>query len=190
MEKHLKLVEEINSCTKCELCKTSGLKVPGEGNLQAKIFICGEAAGAEEEKQGRPFVGRSGKLLNNMLASIELKREDVWIGNTVCCRPPNNRNPLPEESAACRPFFLRRLEIIKPKVIVALGNVALGTLTGVGSGITKRCGKWEEVEIEGNTYKILPQMHPSALLRNPKWKEPAWYTMQELKKYLDLEYEK
>ena len=177
---------EIGECTRCSLCKTPGKPVPGEGNIDTDIVFIGEGPGSTEAEQGRPFVGRAGKLLDNMILSIDFKREDVWIGNIVKHRPPNNRKPTPEEMKACMPFLIRQLEIIQPKVIIALGNTALGGLTGIDGGIVRRCGKWEDTHIiNGRATKVLPVFHPSALLRRAEWKEPAWHALQKAKKFLD-----
>lgn len=180
--KLLEIVTEINQCTACSLSNTPGLHVPGEGNSEAKIVFLGEAPGATEAEKGRPFVGRAGKLLDNMIQSMDLQRSDVYILNVVKCRPPDNRRPLPAEITSCKSFLLKQLEIINPKVIIALGNTALGFLTGKDSGIVSRCGNFEKVEINGKSIDIMPVFHPSALLRNPKFKEPAWYALQKVAK--------
>jgi DNA polymerase len=172
--------EDVDKCTSCLLCANRINTVFGEGNPKAKIVFCGEAPGQTEDETGRPFVGRAGKLLDNMINSMGLGREDVYILNVCKCRPPGNRKPNSEEMDTCKPFLLRQLEIIKPKVIVALGNTALGGLTGVDGGITRRCGQWEEA----CGTKLMPCYHPSALLRNPKWKDPAWFALQKVKKEL------
>lgn len=175
--------DEVEKCTACSLCRNRTHTVFGEGNPEAKIVFCGEAPGQTEDETGRPFVGRAGKLLDNMIKSMELERADVYILNICKCRPPGNRAPMPEEMDACSHFLLRQAEIIQPKVIVALGNTALGGLTGNGSGITRRCGEWEEMEVgvQGmKDIKLMPCFHPSALLRNPKWKDPSWYALQKV----------
>ena len=178
----LRALEDVNSqvekCTSCNLCEKRTQTVFGEGNPEAKIVFCGEAPGQTEDETGRPFVGRAGKLLTNMIKNgLELEREDVYILNICKCRPPGNRTPKPEEMDTCKPFLLLQLGIIQPEVIVALGNTALGGLTGNGSGITRRCGEWEEA----HDIKLMPCFHPSALLRNPKWKDPSWFALQKVK---------
>lgn len=139
----------------------------------------------DEDAEGRPFIGRSGKLLDNMIKSIGLEREDVYIMNTVKCRPPGNANPLPEQLLACRPYFTSQLLALDPKVIALLGSVAMNAVLGPGLGITKRCGNWEELEVvKGKKIKAMPCFHPAALLRNPGWKEPAWDAFQKIKEEL------
>jgi DNA polymerase len=182
----LAIASEVDACEHCPLHKDPGKSVPGEGNTDADLMFIGEAPGATESEQGRPFVGRAGKLLDNMIKSIELSRGDVFIGNICKHRPPNNRKPTGAEMQLCIPFLYRQIEIIKPRVIVALGNTALEGLTGYGS-ISKRCGEWEFVDIEGQSIAMMPCYHPSALLRNPNWKVPAWHAIQKVKTYLEEE---
>jgi uracil-DNA glycosylase len=178
------IADEIATCVLCPLHKDPGKSVPGEGNENADLMFIGEAPGATESVQGRPFVGRAGKLLDNMIKSLELSREDVFIANICKHRPPNNRKPTGAEMQLCIPFLYRQIGIIKPRTIVALGNTALEGLTGYGS-ISKRCGEWEFVDIDGQSIAMMPCYHPSALLRNPKWKVPAWNAMQKVKAYLE-----
>lgn len=178
------LKAKAESCEACDLCKTRTNVVFGEGNPQAQIVFVGEGPGRTENDTGRPFVGRAGKLLTNMILSIGLKREDVYILNIVKCWPPNNRKPTQEEMNACRPFLVRQLETIQPRVIVALGNTALGGLTGNDGGITKRCGVWEDVEVGYIKSKLMPCFHPSYLLREPKYKDNAWYALNSVRKLL------
>jgi DNA polymerase len=149
------------------------------------MFI-GEAPGATEAEQGLPFVGRAGKLLNNMIRAAGLERDEVFIANITKHRPPNNRKPTMAEMQACLPFLYQQIEIIEPKVIVALGNTALEGLTDYGS-ITKRCGKWENLDVNGINIMLMPCFHPSALLRNPNWKEPAKKAMREVRKWLGID---
>lgn len=176
------LEEEIYTCKKCRLCETPGLHVPGEGNPDAAIIFVGEGPGATEAETGRPFVGRAGKLLDNMIASMGLQRNEVYIANICKCRPPGNRKPKPDEMNMCKPYLFWQIAVIQPKVIVALGNTALGGLTGRDGGISSRCGEWETVE----KLKMMPCYHPSALLRNPNWKTPAWYALQKVAKELAI----
>lgn len=177
---HLQAInEQVKTCTKCRLHKTRTNTVFGEGNIRADVVFVGEGPGETEDQTGRPFVGRAGKLLDNMIQSIGLKREDVYIANVVKCRPPGNRVPDVFESEECIPYLLNQIGILKPKVVVVLGNTALGAVTGKGSGITKRCGEWEKMP-GGVGIKVMPCFHPSALLRNPKWKEPAWNALQKV----------
>ena len=176
------LNSEVTKCQSCRLSESRTQTVFGEGSLDAKVAFIGEAQGATEDETGRPFVGRAGKLLDNMIASMGLKREDVYIANICKCRPPGNRKPTKDEMDACIPYLSNQLRTIQPKVIVALGNTALGGLTGKDGGIVKRCGEWEW-EIDNN-WMIMPCYHPSALLRNPNWKEPAWNALQKVAKEL------
>lgn len=170
--------EQVQGCVSCTLHLKRTQTVFGEGNPLASVVFVGEAPGATEDETGRPFVGRAGKLLDNMIKVIGLERKDVYIANVCKCRPPENRKPKPEEMKICSEFLRGQLRIIKPKVIVALGNTALGGLTGNDGGIVKRCGEWEEF----GDIKLMPCYHPSALLRNPSWKEPAWYALEKVAK--------
>lgn len=176
------LTADINDCKKCELYKSVTFKVPGTGNLNARIMLVGEAPGRSENEQGKPFVGRAGKLLTNMLLSIDLTRDDVFIANILKCWPPNNRKPTNNEMQLCIPYLYRLIKIIEPKVIIGLGNTALEGLTGRGF-ISSRCGNWETIYVEDLKINLMPCYHPAALLRNPKWKEPAWYALQKVKEY-------
>ncbi len=176
-----KLDSAISSCMKCNLGATRRKFVFGVGNLNSKLVLIGEAPGADEDEQGEPFVGRAGQLLNKILAAVQLKREDVYICNILKCRPPNNRDPLPEEAEACEPYLKKQLEIIKPKIILCLGRIAGQTLLKTNATLT---------ELRKNTYeyqgiKVLVTFHPAALLRNPNWKRPAWEDVQKMRKMYD-----
>jgi DNA polymerase len=173
------IANNINVCTKCELCNTPGKHVPGTGLETAKIVALGEAPGATEAECGLPFVGRAGKLLDGLLEMVGLSRDKIYILNTVCCRPPENRKPLPKESQECRHFLVEQLEILNPDIIIALGNSALGAITGIDGGIVKRCGKWETTNIIGKNTLVMPCFHPSGILRNPNWKEPTLLALKE-----------
>jgi DNA polymerase len=169
-------------CHLCHLSKTRMNVVFGEGNLNAKIMFVGEAPGENEDKEGRPFVGRSGELLNAMIENVlGLKREDVYITNIVKCRPPNNRNPLEEETRTCLPFLKKQIEIIKPKIIVTLGSVALKYLTSNEFQISKVRGTL----IKQDNLVIIPTFHPSFLLRNPSAKKDAFEDLKSIKKLYD-----
>lgn len=166
---------------KCQLGSTRKNFVFGVGNPKAKLVLIGEAPGADEDEQGEPFVGRAGQLLNKILAAVQLKREDVYICNILKCRPPNNRDPLPEEVAACEPFLKRQLEIMQPKLILCLGRIAAQTLLKTKATLS---------ELRNNIYqyqgiKVLVTFHPAALLRNPNWKRPAWEDVQKMRKMYD-----
>ncbi len=166
---------EILSCTKCELHKSKTNYVPGSGNPNARVVFVGEAPGREEDRQGEPFVGAAGKLLNEMLARIGLRREDVFICNVLKCRPPNNRDPKPEEIEACGGYLLRQLDVIKPDVIVCLGRIAAKFIfENFGlefTSISKVRGKVFTVRRWGKDVKIYPIYHPAAILYRPQLRE-------------------
>ncbi len=166
------IAEEIRKCTRCPLHLTRTNAVPGEGNPKAKIVFIGEAPGRNEDLQGRPFVGAAGKLLTELLEGIGLTRRDVFITNVVKCRPPNNRDPKPEEISACLPFLKRQLEVIDPDMIVALGRHSALTLLKLANreerSIMKVRGKVFEVELFGRKRKLIPTLHPAAALYNPR----------------------
>jgi len=156
-----------------------------DGNPEAEIMLIGEAPGAEEDRQGKPFVGRSGQLLDRMLAAIGLDRTKVYIANTVPWRPPGNRAPTPEESALCLPFLTRQVELIAPKVIMTLGGPAMQTVFSTTSGIIKMRGRWSTVTIGQHQAEAMPTLHPAYLLRNPATKQQAWRDLLRLKLKLD-----
>jgi uracil-DNA glycosylase len=170
--------DELGDCTRCKLCKGRKNIVFGEGNPEAVLVFVGEGPGQEEDQQGRPFVGAAGQLLTDIIVKgMKLNREDVYICNIVKCRPPGNRNPEPEEIEACEPFLVKQLQAIRPKMIVALGNVAVKTLLKTKEGITKLRGTWQ-------TYQgipLMPTFHPAYLLRNPSDKKLVW---EDIKKVL------
>ena len=164
------LVEVYNQASACELCplhETRGRVVFGSGNADADLMFVGEAPGAEEDRQGLPFVGRAGKFLTELLEGIGMKRDDVFIGNTLMCRPPGNRDPLPIEIETCRPYLERKVELIQPKVIGTLGNFATKLLTGSQIGITKVRGTAQQHTLGGRPVLLLPLFHPAAGLRTP-----------------------
>jgi DNA polymerase len=169
--------EELGDCTRCKLHNGRKTIVFGEGNPHAELVFVGEGPGYEEDQQGRPFVGAAGQLLTDIIVKgMKLRREDVYICNIVKCRPPDNRNPEPDEIGACEPFLIKQLQAIKPKVIVALGNVAAKTLLKTTEGITKLRGKW-------HTYQgipLMPTFHPAYLLRNPRDKALVWNDIQQV----------
>ncbi|GLQ54891.1 uracil-DNA glycosylase [Devosia nitrariae] len=151
-----------------------------DGNPEAEIMLIGEAPGADEDRIGRPFVGRSGQLLDRMLAAIGLDRTKVYIANTVPWRPPGNRNPSPEEMALCLPFLNRQVELVAPKVIVSLGGPATKTVFGTDVGILKMRGKWGDVTLGGHKAMGLATLHPAYLLRTPSAKQQAWRDLLSL----------
>ena len=175
------VAERIRTTYCCALCPGRTNAVPGEGSPNAKLFLCGEGPGATEDAQGRPFVGQAGNLLNGILEAIEVPRDSVYITNIVKCRPPLNRKPLPDEIAACMPYLHRQLEIIRPKVILALGGTAGEALLGVRKSLGELRGKV-------HTYNGIPLIvtyHPAALLRNPNWKKPTWDDVRIARQLLD-----
>lgn len=176
-----KLAAHVASCTRCPLYSTATNPVPGEGNPNAGFMCVGEAPGATEDETGRPFVGAAGQLLTKILAAIDLRREDVFICNVLKHRPPGNRNPRPEEVAACSPYLIRQIELIRPKVILALGTFAAQTLLDTKLSIGKLRG-------QVHRYYGVPLVvtyHPAALLRNPGWKRPTWDDVKLARRILD-----
>ncbi|MFL5548544.1 MAG: uracil-DNA glycosylase [Gemmatimonadales bacterium] len=175
------VAERIRTTHCCALCPNRTNAVPGEGNPQAKLFLVGEGPGATEDAQGRPFVGQAGNLLNGILEAIEVPRDTVYITNIVKCRPPQNRKPLPDEIAACIPYLHRQIEIVQPKVILALGSTAAEAILGVRKSLGELRGKV-------HTYNGIPLVvtyHPAALLRNPNWKKPTWDDVRIARQLLD-----
>jgi uracil-DNA glycosylase len=165
------LAEEVSSCVKCRLCKTRKQTVFADGSSGARIMFIGEAPGADEDAQGVPFVGRAGQLLTRMIEDgMGLPRSSVYIANVLKCRPPENRNPEPDEIAACRGYLERQIDLVKPEVLVALGKFAAHFLLETEEGITRLRGKW-------GSYRgipVMPTLHPSYLLRQPAQKKEAW----------------
>lgn len=177
-------IEEIRSqvhqCQKCPLSKTRTQTVFGEGNLRAQLIFVGEAPGYEEDQQGRPFVGRAGQLLTRIITAMNLTREEVYITNVVKCRPPQNRNPLPDEITACEPYLHNQLEIIQPRVICALGNFASQTILKTKNPISRlrgRCYNYRNIP-------VVPTFHPAACLRFPRYKNMVWEDMKLVKEIL------
>ena len=165
MSELTELYKEIAACQRCELAKGRTHTVPGEGPENAEIMFIGEAPGFHEARQGRPFVGAAGKFLDELLASIGLTREDVYIGNVIKCRPPGNRDPLADEMAACRPFLDKQIELIQPKLIVTLGRFSMARYFP-NTQITRIHG--QPKRIGGRIY--YPMFHPAAALHQPKWR--------------------
>ncbi len=168
IEELKKLEEEAKSCCKCRLCKTRTNVVFGEGAPQTNLMLVGEAPGEQEDLQGRPFVGRAGQLLTRFLNLYGVSRNKVYITNVVKCRPPNNRNPAPDEIAACYPFLEKQIEFISPEVILCLGAFAARTILNLPekTPISKIRGKEHRVEIGGKEITVIPTFHPAYLLRN------------------------
>lgn len=170
------LEAEVARCQRCDLYKTRTQTVFGVGNRQADLLIVGEAPGANEDKQGEPFVGRAGKLLNSMLQAIQLSREEVYIANILKSRPPNNRDPKPEEVAACTPFLLRQIALLKPKLILAVGRIAAQFLLNTNEAMAKLRGR--EFHYGPYDTPLLVTYHPAYLLRSPREKRKAWDDLQ------------
>ncbi len=168
------LAAEAAGCTACRLNEGRQSVVFGTGSPTADLMFIGEGPGAEEDKQGIPFVGRAGELLTRIIRAIDLEREDVYIANIVKCRPPGNRDPLPDEVAACRGYLERQIDLVSPKVIVLLGRVAAQTLLGTDSALGRMRGQWYRVR--GVETRVT--YHPAALLRNAGFKRPTWEDMQ------------
>lgn len=156
------LENSLKECKRCKLCTNRTNIVFGTGNKQASIMFIGEGPGADEDRQGEPFVGRAGKLMNMAFQAVGLKREDIYIANIVKCRPPSNRNPEEDEASVCINYLRNQVMLVKPKIIVLLGSVALKNILGKEYGITASRGKW----IERKGIKYMPTWHPAALLRD------------------------
>lgn len=174
---------DLGECQRCKLWRTRTKIVFGEGNEKAELMFVGEAPGADEDATGRPFVGRAGQLLTKMIEAIGLKREDVYIANVIKSRPPNNRTPEKDEIEACSPFLFRQIAVIRPRLIVTLGNPATQELLGTKTGITKMRGEFQDYpRIEG--IKVLPTFHPAYLLRSPDKKREAWEDLKRVRAFM------
>ena len=185
-----KLAEQIRKCCKCGLGADRKNAVPGEGNPSARIMFIGEAPGADEDAQGRPFVGRAGQLLEKIIIACGLKRSDVFIGNILKCRPPGNRDPRPDEIASCLPYLQRQIEIIQPEIIVALGAHAARTLLDTNKPIGRLRGRFHEYysSEDAEPIKLMPTYHPAYLLRNysDDNRRKVWEDMKKVLAELDL----
>lgn len=171
----------VASCTRCPLYATAINPVPGTGDPRAGLMVVGEAPGATEDKEGKPFVGAAGQLLTKILSAIQLSRDDVFITNVLKHRPPLNRNPLPNEVQACSPYLLRQLELVRPKAILALGTFASQTLLRTD----QRIGALRGLVHRFYGIPLVVTYHPAALLRNPSWKRPTWEDVQLVRRILD-----
>ena len=174
----IKFSEQIKNCQNCKLSEGRHNVVFGAGNADADIMLIGEGPGHEEDFQGKPFVGAAGQLLTKILAAINLTREEVYIANIVKCRPPQNRDPLPEEQEVCKEYLKKQIELIEPKFILALGRVAAQALLNTTKPMNQLRGTvydWEGI-------KLIVTYHPAALLRNPQWKRATWEDVQVLQK--------
>lgn len=175
------LNKKIADCTNCGLHKNRNKFVFGSGNQNADVLVIGEGPGAEEDKQGLPFVGRAGKLLTDILKAINFEREDVFIANIVKCCPPGNRTPLPDEMETCIPYLKKQIELIKPKLILCLGLTAAKGLLKKKDSLTNLRGNIFEYE----NVKVMVTFHPAALLRNPNWKRDCWEDVKKFRKLYD-----
>ncbi len=173
---------KILRCTRCGLARTRNNVVPGMGVEHPEVLVVGEGPGHDEDMQGLPFVGKAGVLLDRMLAAIGLDRKtNCYIANIVKCRPPENRNPFPDEQAACFSFLEAQIHILKPKMILCMGKIAIEKITGQSIAITQKHGEF----FDYNGIPVMPTYHPSALLRNEELKRPAWEDLKKFKKRLD-----
>jgi len=175
------IAEKVAACTRCGLAQSRKHTVPGEGNPSAQLMLVGEGPGATEDETGRPFVGAAGELLTQILGSIGIPRESVFIANVVKCRPPQNRKPLPDEAAACLPYLRRQVQLVRPKVLLALGATAAEGLLGVRKSLGELRGA---VHTFGGI-PLVVTYHPAALLRNPNWKKPTWDDVRIARQLLD-----
>jgi DNA polymerase len=175
------LASETRSCTKCGLCAGRTQSVFARGTGSSGLVFVGEGPGEEEDRQGQPFVGAAGQLLDRMIAAMQLGRDEVYVCNIVKCRPPNNRKPEPEEMARCMPFLAEQLELIAPRVIVALGATAVQGLLGATGGITRLRGQWK---LYRGKIPVMPTFHPAYLLRTPNAKRDVWRDLQEVLRQL------
>ena len=182
----MNLEELKNTCSTCMACKLSSTRtqvVFGVGNSNARLMLIGEGPGQEEDRTGKPFVGQAGQLLDQILGAVGIAREEVYIANVVKCRPPNNRNPEPDEIIACEDWLLEQIRLIQPQIIITLGNVPTQWALGTTLGITKTRGPWTEFKRLSAPIPLLPMFHPAYLLRNTVRTTggPKWLTWQDIK---------
>jgi DNA polymerase len=173
--------KELGDCKRCKLHRTRRTIVFGEGNEKAKLMFIGEGPGYDEDVQGRPFVGKAGQLLTKIIQSIHLQREEVYIANIIKCRPPQNRNPEPDEIESCYPFLVKQIQSIQPDAICALGTFAAQTILRTGAKITALRGRI--FELEG--IKVFPTYHPAYLLRNPEQKREVWEDIRKVSEWIE-----
>jgi uracil-DNA glycosylase family 4 len=171
---------EMGDCRRCKLHKGRTHLVFGEGAPDARLMFIGEAPGADEDQQGRPFVGAAGGLLNNLLSKLGLSREEVYIANIIKSRPPGNRDPEPDEILACLPFLKKQIQAIRPQVIVTLGRIAAQALLDIKEPLTRMRGRWQRYD----QIRVMPTFHPSYLLRFPRERHKTWEDMQQVMEYL------
>ena len=172
---------DIGNCVRCQLCEKRTHIVHTEGNRRARLMFVGEAPGADEDAQARPFVGRAGQLLTKIIEAIGFKRDEVLIGNVNRCRPPGNRPPTEEEASMCKPFLLREIAVVRPEVIVVLGNTATRNLLNTKVGITRLRGEFQDY----HGVKVMPTFHPAYLLRDPSKKQETWQDLKKVRDYLE-----
>jgi uracil-DNA glycosylase family 4 len=175
------LQKDLRDCKRCKLHRARKTIVFGEGNEKARLMFIGEGPGYDEDVQGRPFVGRAGQLLTKIIQSINLPREEVYITNIVKCRPPQNRNPEPDEIQSCHPFLMEQIRVIQPKIICALGTFSAQTLLKTNVKITALRGRFYDLE----GIKVIPTYHPAFLLRNPERKREVWEDMKKIAECLN-----
>jgi len=173
-----RLREAVSSCRACELCATRTQTVFGVGSPEADLMVIGEAPGADEDRQGEPFVGRAGQLLNLMLEAIGLARKEVYIANILKCRPPGNRDPRPQEALRCEPFLLRQMALVQPRVLLSLGRISAQNLLKTDTPIGRLRGRWHEFGPEG--LPLMVTYHPAYLLRSPDQKSKAWQDLLQV----------
>ncbi|MGI6064935.1 MAG: uracil-DNA glycosylase [Bacillota bacterium] len=171
------LEKNLQKCTSCGLCRTRTNMVFGKGSRDAQVMFVGEGPGEEEDRQGKPFVGKAGQLLDRIIAASELLPEHVYICNVVKCRPPGNRLPNEEEVDACKPFLREQIRLIRPKIIVCLGALATQTIVRPEARITRDRGLW----VQKGSFYIMPTFHPAALLRDPSKKRLVWEDMKQVR---------
>ncbi len=173
---------ELGDCKRCKLHRTRKTIVFGEGNEKATLMFIGEGPGYDEDVQGRPFVGKAGQLLTKIIESINLSREEVYIANIIKCRPPQNRNPEPDEIESCNPFLMKQIGVIQPQLICALGTFSAQTLLKTDTKITALRGKLYDLD----GIKVIPTYHPAFLLRNPERKREVWEDMKRISELLKI----
>ena len=184
-ERLVEVYREVRGCERCPLHETRTQAVFGNGDANAELMFVGEAPGADEDRQGVPFVGRAGQLLTKLLAGVGLTREDVFVANVLKSRPPGNRDPMPDEIEACWPFLERQIQLIEPRVIATLGNFATKRITGSPIGITRVRGTPQVHELAGRTVFVFPLLHPAAALRTPSLVETCEQDFATLRRLLD-----
>ena len=185
-ENWLDLEKAVSTCTRCDLCETRKNTVFGVGNRKARLMLIGEAPGATEDERGEPFVGQAGQLLDKMLAAIGYSRETVFIANILKCRPPNNRDPLPEEIEQCFPYLLKQIEWVKPTLLLALGRVAAQSLLGCKTPLGRL--REQAFNFGERNIPLMVTYHPAYLLRNPADKRNAWLDLQRAQAFLSENY--